>query len=1078
MSIFKSTLKPYIRRQINTRQSLLSSENRPSYFPRFVSGKAPWVKMSSFVDYKNSDALARKYILYGGTAYSENDEVSLRGGINVKKGAYGELGNRKKFGSNPMPGIEDVEIRSLAAYGSLREATVTFYAWDKNQLEDLERLYMRPGYYVLIEWGWSMFLDSNIDSKDDVNSVYDPEPNKIEIPDITKNISKTMNYAGINIFDKNLTEERIYKELESKRFKYSGNYDGVLGVVRNFNWEFLPNGGYQCKTVIISIGDIIDTLKISSVTSYDRITDGSNKTSDDKNYHPTTMELILDNLNLSDKNNLVQQAYKKSVESLEDEELKAKIQSDILFIANGQSNSNKVVSGYIQLSYLIFILGIQNNLFNEKSEPLLKIEIPINSEKNVSNGLCLASEDSVSLDPSKCIIQNSKATFVTGKPEGFRVSTNPGEPEFREFLLPDESGLGLIGNIYFNILYIKETYQNILKQNNEVCLGPFIKELLNGANSVLGNINEFNIFVIDNTATIIDIHYTEQKNKTNKNKKFEINLSGNNTAVRTSKIQSKIFPQQASIIAIAAQDRENVAAVNSSTNVAFNKDITNRIRRLNINIDDVKGSDITEEDKIKQKIESEKQKIIENVLMLRSYFEDMVNNQYHVASETAASMASVLNSVILKVNTDTNYRAVIPISLEIELDGLGGFTIGEIFRVNQDILPTSYNDRNLGFIITNLRNSISRGDWKTTLVTQICLLDQEDLYNSSVKVGKNSIVSSVSEYLRKKADEFYSSILSYNMLAAYCAEYLGYRGCSITIEGVYKKNVIENLSNFNVPNPIELFNTKKVNYPLPINNNNTKEQFLFTEGSLNIRKFENSAFDKMVRLGNSNKYEIDSRRNYIFNNFFNDLGTQACLLLSDVTYQDYANISKNIINSDKTPTRTLFLFRSINNNINHFYLNSEGKLFANYNTVIERVFEDVEKTIDGDTTQNYNKAKILSFLEKQIYNSSTYKTMFGEVKNKFDNEFNNLKKGILSNNSYYDFRLLAFGETNYNTTSATMKSDLSYYKEGIRISLGKKYENIKVFTDSEIKNNSKEDKQAIGKINTERSHILSITGGF
>ena len=149
MSIFKSTLKPYTRRQINARQNLLALENRPSYFNRWVSSKSPWIKMSSFVDVNGTDSLARNYVLYGGTAYSGpelgDNQLALRSGINVRRGAYGDLGDRT-YGVRPMPGITNVEIKSKSAYGSLREAIVTFYAWDKKQLEDLEKLYMRVGY--------------------------------------------------------------------------------------------------------------------------------------------------------------------------------------------------------------------------------------------------------------------------------------------------------------------------------------------------------------------------------------------------------------------------------------------------------------------------------------------------------------------------------------------------------------------------------------------------------------------------------------------------------------------------------------------------------------------------------------------------------------------------------------------------------------------------------------------------------------------------------------------------------------------------------------------------------------------
>ena len=60
-----------------------------------------------------------------------------------------------RLGLRPMPGITNMDIKSKSAYGSLREAVVNFQCWDIHQLEELELLYMRPGYTVLVEWRWS-----------------------------------------------------------------------------------------------------------------------------------------------------------------------------------------------------------------------------------------------------------------------------------------------------------------------------------------------------------------------------------------------------------------------------------------------------------------------------------------------------------------------------------------------------------------------------------------------------------------------------------------------------------------------------------------------------------------------------------------------------------------------------------------------------------------------------------------------------------------------------------------------------------------------------------------------------------
>ena len=64
------------------------------------------------------------------------------------------------FGAVPMPGITSVNIRTKSAYGSLREAKVKFVCHNRKQLEALELLYMRPGIPILLEWGWTTYIDN------------------------------------------------------------------------------------------------------------------------------------------------------------------------------------------------------------------------------------------------------------------------------------------------------------------------------------------------------------------------------------------------------------------------------------------------------------------------------------------------------------------------------------------------------------------------------------------------------------------------------------------------------------------------------------------------------------------------------------------------------------------------------------------------------------------------------------------------------------------------------------------------------------------------------------------------------
>ena len=60
---------------------------------------------------------------------------------------------------------------------------------------------------------------------------------------------------------------QFLKDIHDRRLKYTGNYDAMFGKVRNFHWSFLKDGTYDITLKIVSIGDIIESLKANTITS-------------------------------------------------------------------------------------------------------------------------------------------------------------------------------------------------------------------------------------------------------------------------------------------------------------------------------------------------------------------------------------------------------------------------------------------------------------------------------------------------------------------------------------------------------------------------------------------------------------------------------------------------------------------------------------------------------------------------------------------------------------------------------------------------------------------------------------------
>jgi hypothetical protein len=217
------------------------------------------------------------------------------------------------------------------------------------------------------------------------------------------------------------------------------------------------------------------------------------------------------------------------------------------------------------------------------------------------------------------------------------------------------------------------------------------------------------------------------------------------------------------MIAIAAQDRENVASVQTSTQVEMNKNIYNRL------YPNVSNRESLDEKEDRDIVFSN----IQNLLFFVKKY--IVTGKKPVYEDvTLAALNMYLNQLITVADGGTNYKAIIPITLEVKMDGISGITIGEIFRINANILPTEYNDKNVGFIVTGIAHDITRADWITTLTTQFCLLDQQEKYQRSIAKADN-FYKGLFEYVERVRPLSIISIKYFNILISFLSDFFSNR---------------------------------------------------------------------------------------------------------------------------------------------------------------------------------------------------------------------------------------------------------------------------------------------------------------
>jgi muramidase (phage lysozyme) len=454
MSIFKDTLTQTIQDQLTVRGNAFINRGATNII--YINGRAAWIRLTSGVDVEgSSNDFAKNNILQGGTLNnfgqidvefggdSSTQQYDLRAGVgsNYRTNAYsnktnGLLGTQSNlYGLRPMPGITGLEVSSLSPYGSVRQATITFNCWDIKQLELMEILYMRPGFLALVEWGWLPYLNNNGGLENNFNSYSDTF---LQTP-----TTQTLQEHLISLYNQSV--------------KHDGNIEGMLGYIKNYEWSSRPDGGYDCRTEIISTGEIMESLKVNYSYNYNKSGNGDyilfknnaniGKISLKTDYYPALDDLYERNIIAGLMGELIFLMYIAAEGGVDTEKNITKFGSNlnsrvlsltdttgnitgykkhdislILWKVKGTSSNavkpDKVgvqndAQVYIDLDSLTKILSknviIANQIGNKKT-PLVEISTKERTfektDKTPKDLLCLAHPLQISVDPTICLIKN------------------------------------------------------------------------------------------------------------------------------------------------------------------------------------------------------------------------------------------------------------------------------------------------------------------------------------------------------------------------------------------------------------------------------------------------------------------------------------------------------------------------------------------------------------------------------------------------------------------------------------------------------------------------------------------------
>jgi hypothetical protein len=590
-NIVGEPFKDYVKQQINLRQDIHGKINRDIEDINYLNSRTSWIKLVSGTKMEMERlnmlpnlsqtqkeslmglGLAQKFVLFNGTTSVNQswDEEKMKEarerGMNVtaktlenagtriqdayskftpqqKNGFLGDDGayfsgigeGKYDFGIVPMPGIESVSVRALER-GSIRRATIKLKAYNKQQFDIIDILYLRLGYTVLLEWGDSHYINNE-----------NGEIEKLRTTLLEKSFFK--HRFATNYYN-------LLSILEKEREKYSGCYDALVGKISNFKWTFNPDGTYSITLDVISLGDVIESLKLNiapyTSTQTSTLSEEDESLIDSKREdnelakmfyeiktHAIKMEgnivgavgsalavantanifgyqvpnaigvvgSLLAYFNIStvaDNTSLENGITFETVDTKTNTYYSGikigrciSIPPEYTKIYNALSNSappdmreyceyiqlgieNKKFQWYIRFGNLLEAINqlLIHNLKSSNGEVYSELQIDTNSYTNLMYYI----PNMVSLDPRICIISNE-----IEKPDGIIDKLFTGVNPFRLNAGNGEFSYGRIMNIYLNMNYVLELLFETDKDGNIVFM-DFLRKICDGINRSLGSVN-------------------------------------------------------------------------------------------------------------------------------------------------------------------------------------------------------------------------------------------------------------------------------------------------------------------------------------------------------------------------------------------------------------------------------------------------------------------------------------------------------------------------------------------------------------------------------------------------------------
>jgi hypothetical protein len=796
MNIVGEGFSPEIISQINQRQKIAGSLNRTNEQLLYLNNRNGWARMVSSVNVTQlgirnlpytGDTLAKNFILFNGITSST---TGARAGVWPGTGssdtyAYGLGGT--DFGLKPIPGINQVTIKTETR-GSLKTATISITAHNKQQFDIIDILYMRLGYSILLEWGHSNFFYNN--------DVYESN-NPFTLAD--KFLNGTLKY------------DTHLEEIQKNRINSRGNYDAIVAKVVNFNWNYTKEGTYNITLTLRSMGDVIESLKSNILLPGGTVNNELSQEPTPKQEDPIKA--------FADAHEIGRQFYtaQQFLATKSSPNLSATLTTTDNESSGYDDGRSSVIyykqtyegeggqQYYVKFSHFLYILKskIIPNVDSENVK-LLKVN------NRVKSNIIYYQSRQVSCNPGVC---------------NFNISLGNGAfifmPGADKYLLNDSGGYkfggnyyGQLMNIYFNLNYILTQIEALKDNKGKVSIYDLLNSLCKGWNQSTGYVNELEPIINAETNEIIILDQTALPDRDAILKRLELNTttaffdvyglyfnspsgtSATSGFIRDINFNTTISNALATMITVGAtsngyvlgEDATALSRMNSGLEDRFKKkieipetskfidgdDFESLKNRLEQKTPETESSD-TFQNQIKKSLEASPssknpiEKDYEKVFIaFNTFLKDLSNgdgtkppkwNQEAITSFTNVQtqlleydqFKKTQSEQILTSTSETKNNicspniGFLPFDLNITIDGLSGIKVYQKYLIDTAFLPSNYPET-LEFIVKGITHTISNNEWITTLESMAIPKNPFGLkQDTTSQVASNSNIQNISK---------------------------------------------------------------------------------------------------------------------------------------------------------------------------------------------------------------------------------------------------------------------------------------------------------------------------------------------